>query len=542
MPVNLGAFAEGFEAGQTRQTRQENLKSQKQKFQQSMRLNQQKADINDLKMQDLQNKLDSQTRLNMDSQRSTMRTNVSNMFDSGNPVELDIVLESVNESPIMRGKKLRSATTEDTEKALKYIATKGYSSDNLYVIDKETGKARPPVKIGPDAMAEQQEADERVRADNVGIANALIEAGQLVVNSDGQLVGVEDIASITGHFDARPSDQIKNDQILAGIRAKLTEGGITRRPTGPEEKQRILRESLNAKGLIEGTPEYTEAYNEGLEDIRLAGVQGVGGVKEQKEEDAIVENTIAWTNYKDNKEDVDLQSALRRETESKVRKSDGFKKVTALVRDTKQVLKLAVDINKDLASMKPDALKKEAELMRGPIENLQTWGSKFFSFDEQGTVWDDETIERIKNTFPINTKLGMLIQQYVKSISGATVTDAERDFFMNTLTGGDMADPDILRSTLATFQEVVTMRQHSNIDDLGNMGAAYTAINEEKDIPSAIVAEPKAPKVKVGDTELTVLDTVDRANIAKVFRMEDGTFGVQMKDGTNVITKRNPYE
>ena len=504
----MGVF-EGLKAGMQlsqqqqrldldRQQKQEILKLQKQKFKQQLAINAQAMQKADFELQQLKEVQKAQKRLNAKYERDLVDGALAMAFEAGDRKTLDKALERINQFSGMKGQKVRSldvSNEEDINIALEYVRHKGYSAKSYIAETDEEGKTsyRKPNELDP---VEMNEAYLNAKQTDIEMAKGLIESAQLTKNNDNKAVGLDDVAMITAHYDRYPSSQQKNDEIMLGLRANQADmmSRRERKPTSIEEKERILEKSLKLQGITEGTLEYDKAYAQGITEISLGSRASLKEVRDTRDVGDVIYSRQQWEDYKKGS-DIDEKAMLQAELSSGIRKDTRYKNKMEEVDENKKTLALVNDVNKDLASMSPSEAKKEASLLRGPVENLAKWGASFFSYDEVGQIWDDEAVERLKNTFPMNTKLGMLIQQYVKSISGATVTDAEREFFMETLTGGNLSDPDVLRTTLSTFQEVVSQRQQLDADALGEMGAGDSARLTMESIPEPITVEKKTSTI-----------------------------------------------
>ena len=327
----------------------------------------------------------------------------------------------------------------------------------------------------------------------------LATSGAFVKDKEGNVVDVQGVAIQTGEWDNLTSRgrQAMNDNISAMKGALTDKTASTHRPTNIAEMERLVYQNA-ARQFETGSPEYNDYVTKGLKKVEQASQEGKSGVKQTEDQNDKVKAKSAWTVFKDTgdwegKSKSDLSELQER---AEAQKHPRYKETHKLVKDTEQVLKLADQINDKVAT----AIKggKGAEMIRGPLENLQKWSSKFFSAEEQ--VWSPDKVDSILNTVSVDTEMGMLVQQYVKSISGATVTDAERDFFMNTLTAGNMSDPVFLEKAMNTFENVIVDRQKMNADTLGEIGAVYDASLAMSRIPKkrtgSVVQKQETPEKK----------------------------------------------
>lgn len=222
MGFNPGAFVQGHQAGvqqslqqEEMAMKQEQLAMQKKQFYLQAQQTKQELQKGDYVLAQMEELKQANQRLKADFFRQEVNDTLRDAIKASSPQELDIALEKINNSELMKGKTVRSLTEADSDKAVKYVQSKGWGNKPYIMKD---GKAVAPNELDP---MEVSQALKNAQALDSQMALGLIGAGQLVVNSDGAVVGLEDIAAITGHFAKYPSSQKINDEILLGIREKL---------------------------------------------------------------------------------------------------------------------------------------------------------------------------------------------------------------------------------------------------------------------------------------------------------------------------------
>lgn len=225
--VNLGAFVQGHEAGQDRQMKQEQLKMLKQEHQQKMET----YDLQQTQLGHQNEKLEevnqAQERLNQDFQRTNVDRFLSEGFKAENANSLQASVDAINNTPVMKGKKIfvpKAGNEDDVVNTVAYLRNKGYAPEPYVTETDENGKVtyRKPNELDP---GEMQKAIENAKFETTQIAEYLLDKGQLIKQENGNILGLEDIAAVTGHLDRYPNSRKINDEILTGIREKKSFGG-----------------------------------------------------------------------------------------------------------------------------------------------------------------------------------------------------------------------------------------------------------------------------------------------------------------------------
>jgi len=114
-----------------------------------------------------------------------------------------------------------------------------------------------------------------------------------------------------------------------------------------------------------------------------------------------------------------------------------------------------------------------------------------------GTDWRKTSEANIKK----DVAVGLLQAEFIKSISGATVTNEERKILLDTITGGDWADETTLKIALKEFYKVQGAKQNDRATTLKegvspydgyryNQIRAINSLNEEK---GSTVSKPTSP-------------------------------------------------
>jgi len=156
---------------------------------------------------------------------------------------------------------------------------------------------------------------------------------------------------------------------------------------------------------------------------------------------------------------------------NKIRLSErrtGFKMVGV---DTKEINNDEVTIrsgrvlNNALSKVRPE------EYERGVLDNIATKVKTIFS-DETWESMDKKEKEKAILTIGLNTSLGSALAQYVKSISGAAVAEAEYNRLKDVFTAGNYSNIQSLRESISTFYSNIErsymVKLNSSIADGGS--------------------------------------------------------------------------
>lgn len=496
MYFNPAGFVQGYEQGLDRNAKQEQLKMQKQEFEQNQIVTGQKIDQNNLTIEQLKRVEDANKRLESSYQRDIVDVSIKDMFKAQTPEELAMATEKINTSPVMKGKTIAPISERDIDKAVKYVESKGYAPEP-YIID-EDGKYRAPNKLDPNEMSE---ARANARQDAVKLAKGLADKGQLVINSDGVIAGVDDIAALTGHFDRYPSSQKINDEIMTGIRAKITaekketytpgtygkfvldykmahpnatiqdidkayntkkEGTSTGEPKRDMLQQMKTAESAvvmaekKMKSLQPGTPEYEDAKKEYQRaDIIYSSITGGKGQAAQTlDENQNVEARAKLEKLADvpfeklGKVQVEELKQIQDNTHNNYK---GNPNIMATVKDvTKELRNSKVVIDKVQSFENEFGEKlKTGTLDRGFVADPMQWMKKKFTSGELTPEQEKATLDLVKS----DTKLGIIVTEFIKSTTGLAMTDNERKTYNDIITGGAGSDGPTILAAISAFKE-----------------------------------------------------------------------------------------
>ena len=122
-------------------------------------------------------------------------------------------------------------------------------------------------------------------------------------------------------------------------------------------------------------------------------------------------------------------------------------------------------LNNALSKVRPE------EYERGVLDNIATKVKTIFS-DETWESMDKKEKEKAILTIGLNTSLGSALAQYVKSISGAAVAEAEYNRLKDVFTAGNYSNIQSLRKSISTFYSNIErsymVKLNSSIADGGS--------------------------------------------------------------------------
>jgi hypothetical protein len=165
------------------------------------------------------------------------------------------------------------------------------------------------------------------------------------------------------------------------------------------------------------------------------------------------------------------------EAEMELDKKDWYKQNTKVARGAKDTYREIKEFNQELNSIKPENAEKE--IWRGPIDQYKTWVTSYLPTVK---IWDDEAQQAFARSVGTKTKLGMIITNYIKSMSGLAVTDAERQLFMDMLQASEDKNLPALKEAMKTFESVIRGRGLEASRNLIERGAVGTGTDYLDDL------------------------------------------------------------
>jgi len=534
MYFNPAGFVQGYEQGLDRQAKQEQLKMQKTEFETNQVLSGQKIDQNNMTLAQLKRVEDANKRLESSYQRDVVDVSLKDMFKATNPDELAVAAEKINTSPVMKGKTIAPVSERDMDKAVKYMEGKGYSPEP-YIVD-EDGKYRAPNKLDPNEM---QQARANAMKDTAAFAKGMIDKGQLVINSDGVVAGIEDIAALTGHFDRYPSSQKVNDEIIAGIRDKIhtekptayTQGvygkfvidykmahpnatiqeidkayNTKKEGTGDanprmdsltqmREAERALTNAENKmKSATPGTPAHEEAKKayQRAEIIYSSITGGKGQAAQTLDENQNIaarekNAKLAEVPFESlNKVQLEELKQIQDNTHNNYKSNPNImatvKDVTKELRNTKVVVDKVQSFENEFGEK-----LKTGTLDKGFIADPVQWMSKKFTGGELTPEQEAKTLELVKS----DTKLGIIVTEFIKATTGLAMTDQERRTYNDIITGGAGADGPTILAAISAFKESLVESNKGKAESLKDYSPYDAKALTTYVKPKVAVSQPK---------------------------------------------------
>jgi hypothetical protein len=165
---------------------------------------------------------------------------------------------------------------------------------------------------------------------------------------------------------------------------------------------------------------------------------------------------------------LDEAQAKLRQVDPKAYKAEG--KTIETMKDTQVTLNSLADVLNRVES--GDLQKTDTGIVADTWNKVVSYMSEDVKKQVDsvaGTEWRKTNDANIKQ----NVSLGLLQAEFIKSISGATVTDEERKILLDTIKGGDWADETTLKTALTEFYNVQSKKHANRAKQLENGVSPY---------------------------------------------------------------------
>ena len=465
-----GAIVDGHEAGQNRQNKQEQMKMAKEQHYQKTQMNNQAMNMQDLQIQQLQTQVTAQDKLQKVEQAKQIRSATSLAFNDGTQKTSQASVEALNlargetgTSDPMRLPSMSEFKTRDT--TMKYLDAKGYSL-KPFLIDPETGEKTEHTDSGYNNPSDIK-AKENAEKENMALANSMNDAGLLIQTQDGQVMGFEDIGVATGMFKVMPETERRLTEILAGVRAKEKD------PTAvnPNARRDSLKQTTDAFFAAKGprpegngpeAQQWDKDYRQMNSDWQQKSVAGTGSVNENQNVLETAANFKTTQGWEDSGYMVDV---------SKVSKSD----LASMSRVSHQNSLNNKDANGVYKKTKENMIgRKQAIEQTLTLLDDTKPGGKYDKLDKDVIANGIQvaknlvgvTDEKAVTNMDWNTRSGMILAGYLRSMSGLTVTEQERKFIMGIMTSGNFSDEKSMIKAIEGFGNEMKREQNSNANAL----------------------------------------------------------------------------
>ena len=118
-----------------------------------------------------------------------------------------------------------------------------------------------------------------------------------------------------------------------------------------------------------------------------------------------------------------------------------------------------------------DELKDE-EINRGLVDSIKQQVTTLLS-DNQWKDMEDDKKEKALLTIGLNTSLGNALAQYIKSISGTAVAQAEYDRLRKVFTTGDYSNLPSLKKSIKSFYTDLENSYVTKLSDSSSIGGSF---------------------------------------------------------------------
>jgi len=219
---------------------------------------------------------------------------------------------------------------------------------------------------------------------------------------------------------------------------------------------------------------------------------GVGGILQKNATDSLGENYALANKYGNDPvkiadmTDDEILKATKNEYVSHINTTEPYKTNVKSAQGLAQTYELANNILGEL-NKTPDKY-----INRGFIDNIMQNALEYGLTPDTIKYANDKTIKGFMSTIGINTKLGMLFNQYLKATSGLQVTDKERQFISNILQASANKNVPALKNALTAFSDVIAMQGNHTVKNLIDMNAVATAAKMAKYFKVPDIAQANA--------------------------------------------------
>lgn len=322
-----------------------------------------------------------------------------------------------------------------------------------------------------------------------------------------------------------PPEQRTNGNVVS-IYSDLKNASRRDSPTSLQ-KNRTIAENYAANEWGRGTEGYKNYMHEWDRDASTKAVEGVSGVKSYHDRQAISDNRRKYREYSKPGKGLnqmtqdEIYIAKDNEDQAEMHKTQWYKELDKEARgletaytSTTRVLDKFDEIVKNT---------KNGGVWMGPVAGAWKALDEYFSV---GTIIGPEQEKGILDTLELDSAAGMVMAEFIKSMSGLAVTDTERQMYRDIMGLSNWKRPEILKTRLTEFQKQIGETGYSKANQLARRGAVgtgadyanvfntYTPTGTATDQVTAAVGSSEPTEVDRGGMNYT--DRVDFANKAKV--------------------------
>lgn len=285
--------------------------------------------------------------------------------------------------------------------------------------------------------------------------------GAFVKDNNGQVVDVQSVAIQTGEWDNLTSQarQTMNDNIAA-LSGSFKEASLasTRKRDSLEQRraveQRIMELKAELDSMSPNDPKYAEVQEQlNIEQDDLVKRTTTAGEAAEGREGRDVAKIREDVDFIRDKAPTSFSSSelsgLRKHQE-KLHKDVGPVQVDRAKRLGKEMegsQRVINSVNAWLNEYKPKLDKGEID--KGFIANPVQWVRSKFGEGELS----DEQVAKSVDTIKSNTRVGLIVTDFIKTTTGLAMTEAERKAYNEIITGGAGADEASIVAAITSFRD-----------------------------------------------------------------------------------------
>lgn len=301
------------------------------------------------------------------------------------------------------------------------------------------------------------------------------------------------LKQLAGYSDLRPAAQKTMDFLASKMdnptlgevtdmyqetRYKSTAGGGN---SVYAQRKRSNLENYKAGRYGEvGSVEAMDAYHAANDQIDRQKTYGTKQIQEDEDTKGIKRNRDLTDKYnKDPKSvtDREMYDAIDIEQSSYLKNLKAYKDNVQDNDDSVLAYEKIDKLNKQIASIPDEDLQRG--LVKGSVKAIAQY------IPAVGEMFTDDYAEKFAENLNLDSKAGMFLADYIKSVSGLAVTDAERQILTDIAGLSNLKDPVVLREKLSAMQESIAESIKTRADKLGVMGASGSQVMYMKAIEGA---------------------------------------------------------
>ncbi|MCI4435444.1 MAG: hypothetical protein JHC33_01355 [Ignisphaera sp.] len=465
----INGMRTGISDTMDRQAKQQALTIQAQQATQS-------SELHDSTMAKLTEQVKTLQMQNQDMQNSMSKQTVYSAFDSPTPMtSINTALQNPNISKLFGVGRIADIDQNDIQQVnqAKTIIEAGGHPVQTFSTDPTTNQPvarvvdlnQVKIQTGYSTFAAQRDAE---LAKYKALTSTSNQANiQATAETGGIIKGIQNPDPVAGAKDALSSYMIAHPEAQAKLEAK---GGGSE--TVLQQMERAFTSEYSAKGINPTTKQVEEFYGSFINKM----VMGTGyNAKSQEASDVTNAQTSSQANL--NSGNVDTNSLRTKE-------NDIFSKMPAsqiaMYKPKLQELSSnrAVVLNVDRILSTADS--KANPVSKNVISNAKTW------VQSQLGVQSAQAFNNVN----FNTQAGMLLTNYIKSLSGLTVSDQERASLTKIILGGNTNDLSYIKQSLQSFRSEIVYNNNILADSV-KLVAPYSAyLSTDYRVPEPINHTP----------------------------------------------------